>query len=113
LWRREELGVLVGEVQPLLLEGLLDVEQLKAQQAQRQRGGELLALQQQELQSHHRIRGRLLPVSKPHHASTGCRRHFSTVDCRGQSASCQKLRLSQQLKQSQPKRPLRTTRRLI
>jgi hypothetical protein len=57
--------------------------------------------QQQERQSLHRNHGQQLQASKRHHASTGCRRRFSTADCRGQSASYQKRHWSQRPLQSQ------------
>jgi hypothetical protein len=78
----------------------------------------LLELRQEQVRQHVEPRWRrrnqqqLLRGSKRHHASTGCRRRFSTADCRGPNASCQKRRWNHQPVQSQPGQPLRTTRRL-
>jgi hypothetical protein len=80
------------------VEQALDVAQ---QQVQRRLARELVLgvqqlvqelVQQLQEQSRHHNHERRLQVSKRHRASTGCRRRFSTANCRGQSASCQKRR---------------------
>ncbi len=78
---RQGLGQHVVPLGQQLQERLVLVQELV------QRGEPLEQLLELEQQSRHRNREQRLQVSKRHHASTGCRRRFSTADCRGQSAS--------------------------
>lgn len=89
----------------MLLEELEELEELVLGEEQRQLVLVQVQLRQalaqeldeeqrrvREVQSRHRSLWQPLQASKRHHASTGCRRRFSTADCRGQNASCRKRR---------------------
>jgi hypothetical protein len=78
--------VLVGEQLELVRQQLvqeLDEEQQLVQELELDE--RQLGLEEQLRRRNH---GQPLQASKRHRASTGCRRRFSTVGCRGRSASC-------------------------
>jgi hypothetical protein len=76
------------ELQERLVQRLRERLVQRAEQRERLVQLPVLVLVQQ---LRHHSREQLSQVSRKRHASTVCCRRFSTANCRGQSASCQKL----------------------